>query len=328
MALFGLIIQCLPVTVLLSKRCRSFGPLSLRAAFVIWYLGCPNAREIHIVATNTQWHLGVVAGLLSFADPPEGWTGRFFDIFVFSVLGLSAPFCIVLAPLTMIYFLFRRRQWTLVQALILFASAFVQIMMLHKDAHRVVGPLGASVSLFLRIFGVNIIGAGIFGGFAIERLLPLGVAVLASIGGATLYIYVLRFAGLEQKLFTIFCLGIFLGSLRSPFAGSVLPAWEVLTNIPSCRYWFFPMLAFLWGVIWCARFAQHTFVKRLAAYTLMFSTIGFLAQWEYKAYPNYNFPAADQRFRKASAGSPVTIPIIPEGWSMTIDKKGPSGSDR
>lgn len=326
MTLFGLFIQCLPVTVLLSRRCRSFGPLSLRAAFALSYVVCPNAREIHMVATNTQWHLALAVVLLSFAEPPVGWAGRAFDILAFTVLGLSAPFCIVLAPLVFLYFWFRRHRWTLVQAAILTVSALIQLHLLRTTYFRVAGPLGASLPLFLRVFGGNIIGCAIFGGFRIGLRAPMLLVVLASIGGVLLFSYALRYASLELKLLILFCIGLFAGALKSPLTGSPLPQWPILVQTPSCRYWFFPMIGFLWGLIWCVKFARHSILKRIAVYTLVLSVVGVVAQWEYKPYANRNFAKQAQRFRDANPGTAVRLLIIPDDWNVTLVKKNPAGS--
>jgi len=328
MNLFGLLVQCVPVTVLLSQRCKSFGPLSLRAAFALFYIISPNAFELHVVDTNTQWHLTLAVALLSFAEPPSSWVGRVFDIVVFALVGLSAPFCIVLAPLVLVFFWFRRHSWSLVQAGILGLSALIQIAMIHSSPTRTTGTLGANLPRFLRIFGGNVIGASIFGAFGIGKYAPMILIVLASVGGAVLYFYVLRFSSLEIKLFTLFGLGIFLASLRSPLVPPNVPPWQSLVYASGNRYWYFPMMAFLWGVIWCFRFAPHAIFRRLAAYTLVLSMIGVVAQWEYRPYPDLDFADSAQRLREAKAGTSVIIRIIPVPWEMTMIKRGPAGSDR
>jgi hypothetical protein len=323
--LFGLLMQCLPVTVLLSRRCRNLGPLSMRAAFALFYVIAPNAREIHMVLTNSQWHLALAVGLLSFGSPPEGWAGRIFDVAAFSILGLSGPFSLVLAPLLLVYFWFRRGRWTLVEAAIIGTAAAIQITLIRESAERAVGPLGAGVLVFVRMFGGNVIGGSIFGGFGVEQRAPIALMFLATIGGVALYLYVVRFARIELKLLILFCIGIFVGSLQSPLVISAEPRWKALLLDSGCRYWFFPMIAFLWGLIWCARFAQHKFFQRMATYTLMVSAIGVVLQWEYKGYPNRHFADSVQRLRDANDGTAVTIPIIPDPWSVTLVKKGPPG---
>jgi hypothetical protein len=43
MAIAGLLLQALPVTLLLSARCRSWGPLFLRCVFAVIYVVLPNS---------------------------------------------------------------------------------------------------------------------------------------------------------------------------------------------------------------------------------------------------------------------------------------------
>jgi len=45
MATVGLIIQSLPVTILLSSRCRTWAPLPTRMVLAAIYVAIPNARE-------------------------------------------------------------------------------------------------------------------------------------------------------------------------------------------------------------------------------------------------------------------------------------------
>ena len=64
----------------------------MRMAFAAAYVGIPNAHEIHVVCTNSQWHLAVVLGLLAFATTPRGVAGRIFDIVVVVLGAVSGPY--------------------------------------------------------------------------------------------------------------------------------------------------------------------------------------------------------------------------------------------
>ncbi len=63
MAVVGLLVQGLPVPILLSSRLRNWGSLPMRMLLAAIYIALPNTREIHLVATNTQWHLALTAAL-------------------------------------------------------------------------------------------------------------------------------------------------------------------------------------------------------------------------------------------------------------------------
>jgi hypothetical protein len=71
MNLSGAVVQALPVTALLSRRCTSWGPLPLRMLMSVIYIAIPNAPEVHIVMTNAMWHLAVLQALLALSVPPS-----------------------------------------------------------------------------------------------------------------------------------------------------------------------------------------------------------------------------------------------------------------
>src|SRR6202453_4376255 len=54
MNLAGAVVQALPVSALLSRRCAPWGPLRLRLLMAALYLAIPNAPEIHIGLTNAM----------------------------------------------------------------------------------------------------------------------------------------------------------------------------------------------------------------------------------------------------------------------------------
>ena len=103
MAIVGLLIQALPVPLLLSSRLRNWAPLPTRLLLAVIYVAMPNTREILIVATNTQWHLALAALLLAIASSPRTWLGRAFDIAVILAAAFSGPFCILLAPIALLF---------------------------------------------------------------------------------------------------------------------------------------------------------------------------------------------------------------------------------
>jgi hypothetical protein len=323
--LFGALVQCLPVPIVLSVRCRNWGNLSQRSLIAAVYVLCPNAREIHMVLTNTQWHLTVAVLFLAFGSAPRGWAGRILDMLLFLLCGLSGPFCIVMVPLVALYWWQRRQPWSLMQLASLALCSLVQAHFIATSLDRKPGPLGAGLVPLLRIFGGNVVGGAIFGGHYIGRFAPLPLIVAAALGGLILYVYVLRFANLELKLLVLYGVGLLAASLRSPLALGSKPAWILIADANESRYFYFPMLAFLLGIFWCARYSRHSLIRTSALVTLCFMTIGFLTDFEYKAYPNYDFSASVERLRDAQPGTPVEIPILPRGWHFTLLKKGPPG---
>lgn len=327
MATVGLVIQSLPVTIVLSSRCRAWAPLPTRMVLAAIYVAIPNAREIHIVVTNSMWHLAVCAVLIAFASSPQTWRGRVFDSVLLSISSISGPFCIVLAPLILIFWWRRRQSWSLAVLALTSIGAFTQILLVLHDTHRVQGPLGAKLGTFFRMLGGDIFASSLIGSYLFFRT-PTVIIVLAVLVGLGICLYCLSFANIEWRLFLVYCAGVYIASLHNPLlfrdasmaAGK--PAWDLLLNDASCRYWFLPMLMFLWSAVWCALYSRDRLFRLAGACIFLAMSIGIVRDWKYDEYPNEHFSESVQRIRDAKQGDHVIVPLMPEGWQMELVKKG------
>jgi hypothetical protein len=321
MAFIGALFQALPATILLSDRCRTWAPLSTRVLFATVYVVLPNAREVHVVLTNSQWHLALCAVLLAFAAPPKGWAGRFFDFFLFLIGGFSGPFCVVLVPLVVIHWWFRRRSWSLVILALMSVGALTQVLVLAVGASRIQKELGANLETFLRMIGGDIVAGSMFGnhGFALKS--PMVLIVPAALCCFAICIYCFRSANLELKLFILYCAAVLGASLRSPYVAGSKPLWEVLAGATASRYWFLPMLAFAWSAIWCARYAINRLSRIASTGILLLMIIGVVTDWRYPAPPDEHFPQSVRRVQDARPGTQLTIPIVPDGWQILLVKR-------
>jgi hypothetical protein len=317
MTFCGLLIHGLPVAILLSSRCRRWAPLSLRLLFAALYIAIPNAREIYIVLTNAQWHLAVALLLLAFSTPPESIWAKLFDTTIFLISGFSGPFSLPLWPLLLFFWWRRRQSWSLVQLGVMSVGSLVQaLVILHHHADRVHIPLRANPHLFIRMLGGNAFTAAIFGAYPFGSIAPFPLLLIAFIGGLALIAYTSRFS-LEIALFSIFSLVIFVAGIRSPLGAG----WPDLVHTSSLRYWYFPMLAFVWCSAWCAVCAKSFFFRRAATCILILMPIGIVADWHYRSYGDQNFSAYVQKFNDARPGQRIIIPIIPKGIAMALVKK-------
>ncbi len=322
MTLCGLLIQWLPLAILLSSRCRRWSPLSLRLFFAVLYVAIPNAREIHVVLTNAQWHLAVAVVLLAFATPPESLRAKLFDLTIFVITGFSGPFSILLWPLLFLFWWRRRQPWSLVQLGVMSVGTLTQaVVILHHHADRAHLPLGATPQLFIRMLGGNAFTAAIFGPYPFGSIAPFPLLLIAFLGGLALIFYASRTSNLELTLFSIFCLLVFCAGLRSPLGTGTEPLWHGLAHNSSLRYWYFPMLAFVWCSAWCAIYAKSRFFRSAATCILILMPIGIVADWHYRNYGDQNFAAYVQQFQAAKPGERLLIPIIPKGTSMALVKK-------
>lgn len=323
MNLAGIALQVLPVCLLLSSRCRHWGPLWVRAAFGAVYLALPNAHEVHVAIEEGQWHLGLVSAIVVLAAAPTGLGWRVFDTLAVTIGGLSGPFGVVLVPFAALMWWRRREGWRLVTLALIIATAAVQLsaLLLTAGGTRPGVGLGASFTLFVkllgaRVFAATLLGEGL-GPLLQQRILIAGVAL----AGSALVAYCLWKARWEVKLAVGFACLIFAASLRNPMVSLNEPQWQVLFNSPGVRYFFFPTLGFAWVVAWCATSAPHLLARLAGVAALLVMSVGIYRDWRYPAYPDLKFPSHAHRFDAARPGSYLTLPIYPPGWEMRITKK-------
>ena len=321
MVIGGLFAQALPVPILLSARSRNWASLPTRMLLAALYVALPNAREIHLVATNSQWHMALTAAVVAFACSPLTWRGRLFDIVVLMVAALTGPYCIVLAPVVLLFWWARRQPWSLVVFALVSAAACLQIVVLTNSIHRVQGALGATPAGLLRMLGGHVVACALVGSYSFASLAPMTFIVPAALGGLCVCLYCLRFAKLEWKLFLIYCAGVFAACLHSPLTPGNKPAWDWLIVDNSSRYWFFPMLAFVWSAVWCAVYGRDRPFKIAGTCILLIMSVGIVRDWNYVPYPDDHFVVSVLRLREAKPGERVVIPVMPEGWHMDLVKK-------
>ncbi len=324
MSVIGIVVQVLPVNVLASSRYANWGSLSLRLIMGFLYLALPNSRELDVVITNAQWHLALLACIVVLAPSPVTWKERGFDLWVLLLSGLTGPFCVLLLPIGGIIWWVRRGAWRIATNLLIGACAVTQLLVLHKadPAIRSSAPLGASPRLFIDILSGHVFLAAIFGFDNYPARFPLGVMVLIAILGSAILAYTLFRVKLEFRFFIIFSLLIFAASLRSPLVSRSDPQWQVLDQAYGIRYWFYPMLAFLWSLLWCAQPGQIRWVRRFAVVMLVLVVIGITKDWEYPPFSDHHFAQYAKKFEEMPRGEAMVFPLYPDGWTMQLVKRG------
>jgi hypothetical protein len=321
----GLILQALPAWFLLTRRCVGWGSLPVRVLQALIYLAIPNSREVHVVLTNSQFHLALLAFLVAFATPPPNRRWKIFDVCVLLLNGFSGPFGIVLLPLMMIYWWRKRQKWSLVVAAVIVPTVVIQLGELFYGgyAYRAAGgSLGATPLRFARILAGQVYFAAFLGENDFATQGDIFRTVALAIGGSLALLYCLRKCNLELKLFILFSFALFAASLIQPRVGSVASQWEVLTNIRSMRYWFFPMLALLWSLLWYATNKNEP-LQMFGFLALLTATIGMHNDWRYLPYKDENFQQYVSQFEAVPAGTVVSIPVFPDGFTMQLKKKAP-----
>jgi hypothetical protein len=324
MNLVGITFQVLPMNVLLSSRCRNWGPLWARALMAIIYVGLPNMQEVDAAVVNGQWHLALLACLLVLACIPETVRGRICDVCVMLLSGLTGPFCIILLPIAGVFWWLRRERWRLALIGVLAVTAAVQLSALASAAaNRPQAGLGAGPKLFLEILGGQIYLGALAGAHALPMQSSATFLVVVALLGAAMVVYCLFRAPLELRLFICFAFLVFAASLRNPMMSITVPQWQVLRDAYGARYWFFPLLGFSWALIGCLTSSRNAMIQSAAVLCFLAMGVAIVRDWQYPAYTDFHFQDGARQFESARAGEFVSIPIFPDGWAMRVTKKGP-----
>jgi hypothetical protein len=324
MNLCGIALQTLPVTILLTSRCARWGTLPIRLLMAAVYLALPNAGEIHVVLANAQWHLCLTACLLVLANPPVHWGWKVFDIVVLLLCGLTGPYCLLLLPVAAIFWWKRRQSWSgIVCGLLAITSALEAWTLLRGGwQQRILTPLGATPLLFAKILAGQVYVGALIGQNDFASRANLAAVVAASLIGSVILCWCLFKSGWEMRLFILFSAMLLAAALRSPLAAGRQRQWEFLATSTGGRYWFFPMLAFSWSLIWCATQSACKPCQILGAFFLAAMLWGEMRDWKYPPFPDKHFPQYVNKFDAAPPGTTITIPICPEGCDMRLIKKG------
>lgn len=323
MNLCGLVIQVLPVVFLLSSRCAQWWPLRVRMLQACLYVFLPNEREIHIILTNAAFHLALLALLVAVAAPPRNWQWKAFDIATLAVSALSGPFCIVIVPVAVVFWWLKRQRWSLAVLAVLCPLVALQGMELLFGGYagRAPANLGASPWLFVRLLAGHIYVGSVWGenGFVNNAALPL--LWLVTLLGTSFLLFALLRASVELRLFVAFAFLILAASLSKPLISGPLPQWQLLALDRSARYWFFPMLAVSWSMLFCATQRENKLVRALSCITFLALPHGIVHDHRYPPYPDQNFRAFVQTFEASRSGTLVLLPDRPPGEFAYLRKK-------
>ncbi|HTD23478.1 MAG TPA: hypothetical protein VK738_12540 [Terriglobales bacterium] len=321
--LVAILFQVLPVSFFLSSRFASLGTQRSRLLLGFLYLALPNSFEVNANVTNAQWHLALLACLVVLAEPARSLGWRCFDFVVMVLSALTGPFAIMLLPVAGIAWGWKRRtKGTLILLLTLAAGVLLQVSAFLRtgSAARMQGSLGANPILFAKVLSSQVFLAALIG----KNNLPyrhsyIIYAVLITIGGITVLIYALLRARWELKLFIVFASLVLTAALLHPMAHA--PQWLELLSAWGVRYWLLPMLAFVSALVWMAGNHNPRAVRFIAVVALLLMSVGIVREWRYPGFADLQFGIYARQFSDLPKGSSLTIPLNPQGWSMTLEKR-------
>lgn len=324
--LIAALFQALPANLLMSSRSAAWGSFRYRALLVALYLILPNSSAIGAGITESQWLLALSAFLLLVAAPPRSPAGRIFDIAIFLLCGLTGPFCIFLLPIACFIVWKSRSRWPGMALGTLALTAAIQItgLILSRSAARHSPASGASLTWLVRVLSANVyLGAllGSNGAGLIHGVPALIFLAAVAIAGTAIVAVCIVNANREMRLFIAFAAMVFIASLLTPNIRSVggLSAWEELASTPGYHYWFLPMLAFVWSILWCSH-QKAQILKVLSMPLLCVMSIGVIRDWRRPAFTNLNFASYARSFEAAPPGTAFTIPENPSGWIVPLIK--------
>ena len=323
-------LQALPANLLLSSRSSAWGSLRFRAILAGTYLALPNCSEIDANITNSQWLLALNAFLLLVAFTPRNAAGRFFDLCILLLCGLTGPLCIFLFPVAAVLVWKYRDSWRWLEAGLLAASCLVQAWSLFNGgfSSRPHYPLGASPAMFARILAGQVYVGALLGSNALAAhagIVRLIVFICIAVGG-TIFVFICFFkSSLQMKLLLFFSTIILAATLIAPTPGPFhgVTVWEVLDSGAAARYWFFPTLAFAWSILWCYQ-SRTPGLKIVSTVLLCILCFGVALRWRHPEFPDAHFVEYARSFESLPAGTVVTIPESTPGWNLRLVKHQPS----
>jgi hypothetical protein len=323
MNLCGILLQALPVPILLSSRCSRWGTMLVRLFMAAVYLALPNAGEIHVVLTNAQWHLSLVACLLVLANPPGQWHSKLLDGGILLLCGLTGPFCLVLLPVAAVVWWKRRSRWHGFVCGLLAMTAILEGTALLSGGLQDRGqvPLGATPLLLAKMIAGQVYIGAFIGQNDFSNRAQLPAVLLVLLIGTSILTWCVIKGGWELRLFILFSALLLGAALICPMSGGRQPRWEFLATSTGGRYWFFPMLATSWSLIWCATECELRACRILAVAGMVTMLWGEVREWKYPPFADKHFGTYVQKLAAAPPGTEVTIPICPEGWNIELIKR-------
>ena len=322
----GLLVQVAPVAYLLSSRFDTVLPsFKARLAVCAFYVLMPST-ELNVDITTAQFHLLVLAFLVVVAAEPRRWYAKAFDVAVVALCGLSGPFAYILLPVAALWFVMRRRAFTLVLCFALLVTIPIQVYA-DLTSPRLHESLGANLHNLLLIISDRIIWAGLFAeeGGAHAVLVGTSHGALFSAAICLLALPIVVFAiwraPLELKMFGLTAVGIAASGLVAPLVSNTGNAWGIMAvSRAGERYFLLAQVAWVITVLWAATRLPRPWLRRaaLAVCAAAFCS-GLITTWRYQPFQDYHWAQEARAITTAKVGTRLVLPIPPGGgWAIDI----------
>lgn len=326
--LFAIAVQAFNAFFIASDRMSDAMPsraFRFGAAFI--YLALPNSYETTANLTNTQWHLGLLVLLIILAKPAEKFGWKLFDHSAVALSAVSGPLCMLLVPIAVIKYFYRREKRLLVLGSILLAGSAIQLSALFANERPSSQILGANILEAVRVIAAQCFLSPLLGAKSYDILLrtqwwTTGLAAVVAAGGFTVLVLAFIWGKQELRLLIIFAVFVCATALVNPAVTKLEPQWIAMeTPFAASRYWMFPGLAFLTSLLFLATNQKVGRIRYLFILPAFMMILGFAADWKQPRFKDLNFAGYAQEFETAKPGETVVIPINPEGWEMRLQKR-------
>lgn len=319
-------VQILPGVFIVTQRfARLIPSIWMRLGIAILYFLIPNSFEVNSNLTNAQWHLALLAFMIVVADEGNlSW--KICDIIIITFSGLTGPFIIVLAPLTIFLYLVRRNRWSWILGMSTIVLAALQSIVLLTSARGKFAGLGASGTRFVELVGGQVVGGTFAGppatllGGSLSQNASLDTLLFS--GSALLVCFVLWKGPLELKLFNLYTSAILLAGLLAPVASLTEPQWQALVGDVGIRYWFFPTISLLIDCVWmmtCFRMWKGLSAVIGAICLGVCCAFGIPNSFHIPTIePRPNWELEVAHFDALPNGRSYTFYEVPSGWSFTL----------
>ena len=323
-------IQALVPIFILSRRFEKILPSVESRYFLAFIFLCLNNQmEIHASLTGAHWYLSFIACTVLLEDPPSVGYWRWVDICILALSGISGPFSIFLLPASFIFWMIRRDSVRFYNFIIFLLESFVQLWAIFQFGHagRLKILCQFDILKIATLFGKRVVWDSIVGSKAALFSQALGpyYSVFFSVAIVTaffLMLYALANGSSSLRLVGLFSLNVFVASIISP---NISPLSKnsldtLYLDGFSCRYWVVPTLFFITTITWNLFQAKNKAVKILAALFSSGIIFGFIINFHFPAYVDYQFSGYAKKFERMAPGEEILIPINPQGWSMKLKK--------
>jgi hypothetical protein len=207
--------------------------------------------------------------------------------------------------------------------LVMFAVAAIQAaaFFLFGEASRPRVPTGATIALL-----VEILDSWLFAGFVLPHqwrsvFSDPFFSLAAFIPAVAILLAVFTRGDWRARCLLLFSVVVLAATLKNPVISNTEPSWPLFLRGAGERYFVTPNLCWfgilLYFVVLCLPLAKSL----VLGMSIPAVILALLPSFRMAPIPDVGFYRSIERFKAATKGDHVVIPIAPPGWHMTLIKK-------